>query len=147
MVLAEPSMDHVLLKTIGEASLGTDVSGAWNTDLDNPVNKAFVEAFTKAYGRTPTMYAAQGYDTAIAIAAALKAVDGKVGNIEGFRQALLKTDYKLTRGDFKFGPNQHPVQDWYAMKVEKDASGNIVLKTRDKILTAYGDPYAKDCKL
>jgi branched-chain amino acid transport system substrate-binding protein len=147
MVLAEPSMDHVLLKTIGEASLGTEVSGAWNADFDNPVNKNFVEAFTKAYGRTPTMYAAQGYDTAIAIAAALKAVGGKVDNVEGFRQAMLKADFQTTRGAFKFGKNQHPVQDWYAMKVEKDASGAIVLKTREKLLTAYGDPYAADCKL
>ncbi len=70
---------------------------------------------------------------AIAIASALKAVGGKVDNVEGFRQAMLKADYKLTRGDFKFGKNQHPVQDWYAMKVEKDASANIVLKTREKI--------------
>ena len=41
---------------------------------------------------------------------------------------MLKADYKLTRGAFKFGKNQHPVQDWYAMKVEKDPSGAIVLK-------------------
>jgi branched-chain amino acid transport system substrate-binding protein len=147
MVLAEPSMDHVLLKTVGDAALGIDVSGAWNTDFDNPVNKAFVEAFTKKYGRTPTMYAAQGYDTAIAIGAALKAVKGNMSDVEGFRNALLKGDYKLTRPNFKFGKNQHPVQDWYAMKVEKDSAGNIVLKTREKILESYGDPYAADCKL
>ncbi len=147
MVLAEPSMDHTLLKTVGDAAIGTDVSGAWNADFDNPVNKAFVEAFTKKYGRTPTMYAAQGYDTAIAIGAALKAVDGKVENADGFRAAMLKADYKLTRGAFKFGKNQHPVQDWYAMKVEKDPAGTIVLKTREKILTDYGDPYAAACKL
>lgn len=147
MVLAEPSMDHNLLKTVGEAALGTDVSGAWNADFDNPVNKAFVDAFTKKYGRTPTMYAAQGYDTAIAIGAALKAIDGKIANADGFRAAMLKADFKLTRGAFKFGKNQHPVQDWYAMKVEKDSSGAIALKTREKILTEYGDPYAADCKL
>jgi branched-chain amino acid transport system substrate-binding protein len=147
MVLAEPSMDHVLLKTVGDAALGTDVSGAWNADFDNPVNKAFVAAFTKKYGRTPTMYAAQGYDTAIAIGAALKAINGKIDDADGFRAAMLKGDYKLTRGNFKFGKNQHPVQDWYAMKVEKDPSGQIVLKTREKILTSYGDPYAAECKL
>ena len=83
----------------------------------------------------------------IAIAAALKAVGGKVDNVEGFRQAMLKADFQTTRGAFKFGKNQHPVQDWYAMKVEKDASGNIVLKTRDKLLTSYGDPYAANCKM
>ncbi len=147
MVLAEPSMDHVLLKTVGDAAVGIDVSGAWNADFDNPVNKEFVAAFTKKYGRTPTMYAAQGYDTAIAIGAALKATGGKIDNTEAFRAAMLKADYKLTRGNFKFGKNQHPVQDWFAMKVEKDAAGAISLKTREKILTNYGDPYAADCKL
>ena len=147
MVLAEPSMDHVLLKSVGDAALGIDVSGAWNADFDNPVNKDFVAAFTKKYGRTPTMYAAQGYDTAIAIGAALKAIGGKIENADGFRAAMLKADYKLTRGNFKFGKNQHPVQDWFAMKVEKDAAGTISLKTREKILTEYGDPYAADCKL
>ena len=147
MVLAQPSIDHVVLKTVGDAALGIDLSGHWNTDLDNPVNKKFVEDFTKAYGRTPTMYAAQGYDTAIAIASALKAVGGKIDNVEGFRNAMLKGDFKLTRGAFKFGKNQHPVQDWYAMKVERDASGALVLKTREKILSEYGDPHAAACKL
>jgi branched-chain amino acid transport system substrate-binding protein len=147
MVLAEPSMDHSLLKVIGDAALGIDVSGAWNTDFDNPTNKSFVENFTKAYGRTPTMYAAQGYDTAMAIGSALKAVGGKIDDADAFRAAMLKADFQTTRGAFKFGKNQHPVQDWYAMKVEKDAAGNVILRTREKILTNYGDPYAADCKL
>ena len=147
MALAQPSIDHAALKTIGEAALGIDVSGHWNADFDNPVNKTFVESFTKKYGRTPTMYAAQGYDTAIAMASALKAVGGKIEDADGFRAAMLKADYQLTRGAFRFGKNQHPVQDWFAMKVERDGSGNPVIKTREKILSNYGDPYAADCKL
>ena len=147
MVLAEPSMDHSLLKVIGEAAIGIDVSGAWNTDFDNPANKAFVANFTKTYGRTPTMYAAQGYDTAMAIASALKAVGGKIDDTDAFRTAMLKADFQSTRGAFKFGKNQRPIQDWYAMKVEKDAAGKVVLRTREKILTDYGDPYAAECKL
>lgn len=147
MVLAEPSMDHAILKAVGDAAVGLNVSGHWNADLDNATNKEFVAAFTKAYGRVPTMYAAQGYDTALAIDAALKQTGGKVDDAAAFRTAMLKADFKATRGNFKFGANQHPVQDWYAMKVEKDAAGALTLKTTGKIMSDYVDPFAAQCKL
>ncbi|AXK80310.1 ABC transporter substrate-binding protein [Pseudolabrys taiwanensis] len=147
MVLAEPSMDHAILKAVGDAALGLNVSGHWNADLDNATNKEFVAAFTKAYGRVPTMYAAQGYDTALAIDAALKQTGGKIDDAAAFRTAMLKADFHATRGSFKFGANQHPVQDWYAMKVEKDASGALTLKTTGKIMSNYVDPFAAQCKL
>jgi len=147
MVLAEPSMDHAILKAVGDSANGLNVSGHWNTDLDNATNKDFVAAFTKAYGRVPTMYAAQGYDTALAIDAALKQTGGKVDDAAAFRTAMLKADFQATRGNFKFGANQHPVQDWYAMKVEKGADGALTLKTTGKIMSDYVDPFAAQCKL
>jgi branched-chain amino acid transport system substrate-binding protein len=147
MVVAEASMDATLLQAIGDAAIGIDVSGAWNSDFVNPVSRSFVDGFTKAYGRLPTMYAAQGYDAAIAIASALKAVGGNVADTEGFRAAMLKADFKLTRDNFKFGRNQHPIQDWYSMKVDRGADGKPVLKTQGKILSDYGDPFAAACKL
>ena len=36
---------------------------------------------------------------------------------------MLKADFKSVRGKFKFGRNQHPIQDWYALQVEKDDGG------------------------
>ncbi|MFN7320448.1 MAG: ABC transporter substrate-binding protein [Methylobacterium sp.] len=147
MVLASPSLDSVILKAVGEAAMGVHVTSHWNADLDNPANKAFVEAFQKAYNRIPTNYAAQGYDTALAIASALRQTGGKVDNTEAFRQAMLKADFKATRGGFKFGPNQHPVQDWYALGVEKGADGVLRLVSKGKVMTSQGDFYAKDCKL
>ncbi len=146
MVLAEPSLDSTTLKAVGEAALGLSVTAHWNTDFDNPSNKAFVEAFTKAYNRVPTYYASQGYDTALAIASALKATGGKT-DVPALRKALAKADFQSVRGAFKFGPNQHPVQDWYALKVEKGADGAPVLKTSGKVLSNHSDAYAKDCKL
>ncbi|MBB6466477.1 branched-chain amino acid transport system substrate-binding protein [Aminobacter lissarensis] len=147
MVIAEPSMDHAILKAVGEAAAGLNVSGSWNTDLDNETNREFVAKFADTYKRTPTMYAAQGYDTALAIASALKQTEGDVEDIEAFRAALLKTEFKTTRGSFSFGKNQHPVQDWYAMQVVKDAAGEMTLKTRKKLLSAHGDPFAGECDL
>lgn len=146
MVLAEPSLDSTTLKAVGDAALGLSVTSHWNTDFDNASNKAFVEAFTKAYNRVPTYYASQGYDTALAIASALKATGGKT-DVPALRKALAKADFQSVRGAFKFGPNQHPIQDWYALKVEKGADGAPVLKTEGKVLSNHSDAYAKDCKL
>lgn len=146
MVLAEPSLDATTLKAVGDAALGLSVTAHWNTDFDNASNKAFVEAFTKAYNRVPTYYASQGYDTALAIASALKATGGKA-DVPALRKALAKADFQSVRGAFKFGPNQHPVQDWYSLKVEKGADGTPVLKTSGKVLSNHSDAYAKDCKL
>lgn len=146
MVLPHPSLDATTLAAVGEAALGLNVSAQWNSDFDNAASKAFVEGFRKKYNRTPTYYAQQGYDTALAIAAALKGTSGKL-DAEPFRTAMLKADFKSTRGNFKFGPNQHPIQDWFSIKVEKGTDGTLALKTVGKILENHGDAYSKDCKL
>lgn len=147
MVIAEPSMDHAILKAVGDAAEGLNVSGSWNTDLDNDANREFVAAFEEAYKRTPTMYAAQAYDTANAIGAALRQTKGDVEDRDAFRAAMLKADFKSVRGTFSFGKNQHPVQDWYAMQVVRGDDGAFTLKTRSKLLSSHGDPFAADCDL
>ena len=149
MVVASPSIDAVILKAVGDAAIGLNASSHWNTDFDNPANKKFMDAWTKKYGadRLPTYYASQGYDTALAIGAALKGVKGDISNNDTFRTAMLKADFQAVRGAFKFGNNQHPIQDWYALRVEKDAAGKPAIKTVKKIMSNHGDAYAKDCKL
>ncbi len=147
LVVAAPSVDVNIVKALGEAAIGTNGTTHWNADFDNPANKAFVDAWTKKYNRAPTYYASQGFDTALAIGAALKAVKGDISDPEKFRQAMLKADFPAVRGKFKFGPNQHPIQDWVATEVVKDAAGNVVIKTVGKVFSDQGDAYSKDCKL
>lgn len=147
MVVSEASMDHVILNAVGEAAEGVNVSGAWNTDLDNPANTEFVAAFKAKYDRVPTMYAAQGYDTARAIAAALAQTSGSVEDNAAFREAMLKADFDSVRGFFEFGKNQHPVQDWYAFTVVRGEDGSMGLKTRVKLMEKHGDPFAAECDL
>jgi branched-chain amino acid transport system substrate-binding protein len=149
LVVAAPSVDANIVKALGEAAIGTNGSTHWNTDFDNPANKKFMEAWAKKYGpdRLPTYYAGQAYDTALAMGAALKAVNGDLKDTEKFRQAMLKADFQAVRGPFKFAPNQHPIQDWYATRVEKAPDGKVVIKTLGKILSDQGDFYSKDCKL
>lgn len=147
MVVAAPSLDERTLEAVGDAVEGFNVSGHWNIDFDNPANRRFVAEFQKAFGRTPTMYASQGYDTALAIGAALKATGGQVADTEAFRAAMLKADFASVRGSFRFGPNQHPIQDWHALKVVRGADGKLAIKTERKIMSEHGDAYAAACRL
>ena len=147
MAVAAPSLDSVILKAIGDAALGVHISSHWNSDLPNAANKEFVAAFQKKYGRMPTYYASQGYDTARAIGAALKATGGKIDDVKAFSAAMRKADFQSVRGNFKFGPNQHPINDWYSLRVERGADGNLAIVTKGKILENHSDFYAKSCKM
>ncbi len=145
MVVAAPSLDHTTLKAVGDVADGLWVSSHWNVDFDNAANKKFMAGFTQKHNRTPTYYASQSYDTALAIAAALQQTKGDI-KPENFRTAMVKADFASVRGAFKFGPNQHPIQDWYALKAGKSASGEMEIVTQRKVLSNYGDIYAAQCK-
>lgn len=142
------SMDERMLAATGTAGKGFYLSSLWSADLDNPQNRHFVEAFTKAYNRAPTAYAAQAYDTANLIASGLKAVDGDItGKADAFRDALRRADFPSVRGKFKFGPNQHPVQDWYLLHIEAGADGKLVYRNLKVIARDHTDAHAADCKM
>ena len=146
MVVHPASLDHVIVGAVGDAALGVKVTSHWNDDFDNPVNKSFVAAWKAKFGDRPiTYYAAQGYDAALLIGTGLE--KSGVDDLKAFRKALLTSEIPTVRGSFKFGPNQHPVQDWYSLKAEKGADGKMMLKTEGKVLTAHSDSYAAECKM
>jgi branched-chain amino acid transport system substrate-binding protein len=141
------SFDERLLKAVGDAAVGVINGSQWTHDLDNAANRNFVAAFRAAYDRTPTLYASQGYDAARLIASALKAVNGDLSDLDAFRNALRRADFSSVRGDFRFGSNQHPVQDIYVREVVKTAAGGTTNKTLKKVLPNHVDAYAASCKL
>ena len=140
------SFDQTILGAVGDAALGVVNSSQWNKDIDNAANKSFVDAFQKAYGRLPSLYASQGYDAARLIGSAIKSVGGKVSDADAFRAALEAADFDSVRGGFKFGPNHHPVQDIYVRQVVKE--GDVLTnKIIGKAFTDHADAYAGDCKM
>jgi branched-chain amino acid transport system substrate-binding protein len=147
VVVSQAPFDWRIMSAVGQASLGIEVATYWSDDFDNAANKAFVETFRKAYNRLPTPYAAQGYDTARAIGAALKAVGGDLGKPDQFGAALRKADFESVRGKFRFGVNQHPIQDLHAAKVVKDEAGNLQIRTSKRMVADHVDPYADECKM
>ena len=141
------SFDERLLKAVGPAALGVKNGSQWTHDLDNPANQQFVEAFRSAYGRTPTLYASQGYEAARLIGSALKSVDGDVSKIDALRDAIRKADFDSVRGTFKFTTNQHPIQDLYIREVVLAADGSYTNKTLKAVFKDHGNAYVQDCKM
>jgi len=141
------SADEDTIKPVGEALLGAINSSQWGWDLDNAANKKFVEDFRKEYGRTPTLYASQGYDTGMLIDGAVRDVKGKIENKAALRKALEAARFNSVRGSFKFGANHYPVQDYYLRVVRKDEQGRITNRTLNKIFENKVDPYASQCKM
>jgi len=138
------SFDQGILQAVGGAALGVVNTSQWNKDIDNATNAAFVESFQAEYGRLPSLYASQGFDTANLILSALDGVS--VDDADAFRAALRAAEFDSTRGDFAFGPNQHPVQTIYAREVveEGDVFTNRILGVA---LENHSDAYADDCKM
>jgi branched-chain amino acid transport system substrate-binding protein len=141
------SFDERLLKAVGDAAVGVHNGSQWNRDLENSANSEFVTAFYAAYGRYPTLYASQGYDAARLIGSALEAVGGNVADAGAFRNALRAAKFDSVRGDFRFGPNQHPIQDLYVREVIKNSDGSYTNRTVKKVFSNHADAYAKDCKM
>lgn len=139
--------DQDIIRAVGEPMLGLFSLGHWTIDLGNPANQKFVAEFEKAYKRLPTGYAASGYDTGLLLDAAIRKVKGRIEDKNALRSALKSADFKSVRGDFKFGANQFPVQNYYLQVVGKNADGKIAHKTMGTVLTNRGDAYVQDCKM
>ena len=140
------SFDEGILKAVGEAALGTLNTSQYTHDLDNPANQAFAAAFMEAYGRKPSLYASQGYDAALLIDSAVAKVGGDLSDADAFREALRAADFASPRGAFRFGPNQHPIQDIYVREVVRDGEG-VTNRTLGKVFTDHADAYAAECSM
>lgn len=139
------SFSQDILPAVGDAALGIRNTASWSPDLDNPANKTFVEAFKAEYDRLPSVYAAQGYDTANLILSAAAKAD--VGDHDAFHDALMAADFPTVRGKFRFGPNQHPIQDLYLREVVKLDDGTLTNRIVGTAMTDHADAYAADCKM
>ncbi|MDT0501038.1 MULTISPECIES: ABC transporter substrate-binding protein [unclassified Halomonas] len=139
------SFDETLIKAVGEAAIGARNTSLWAYDLDNDTSRAFVESFQQAYDRMPTLYAAQGFDTANLILSAL----GKAhpDDQDAFREALREADFDSVRGELRFGPNQHPIQDIYVREVVAGEDGEPTNRLLGIAVEDIQDIYYPDCKM
>ncbi|WP_459616836.1 ABC transporter substrate-binding protein [Bordetella sp. 2513F-2] len=140
------SADEDTIGAVGDAIAGLFNASQWAADLDNAANRRFVADFQQRYGRVPTMYAAQGYDAALMLDAAVRRTGGNL-DTEALREALRAADFESVRGHFAFNANQYPIQDYYLRVVEKGADGKLHNRLAGKLLDQYKDPFAADCRM
>ena len=141
--------DQDIIRAVGEPMLGIFDTSHWAYDLDNDANRKFVAAFEKEYKRIPSLFAEQGYTTALLIDNAVRAVKGKIEDEAAFHKALMSAParFQSPRGNWKFAHNGTPVQDYYVRIVAKDNKGRLVNKKIGTVVSGLGDFWAKDCKM
>jgi branched-chain amino acid transport system substrate-binding protein len=141
--------DQDIVRAVGEPMLGIFDTAHWAYDLDNDANRKFVAAFEKEFNRIPSLFAEQGYTTALLIDSAVRAVKGKIEDEKAFHKAVMSAParFKSPRGDWKFAHNGTPVQDYYLRVVAKDNKGRIVNKKIGTVISAHVDFWAKDCNM
>ena len=130
-----------------KAVLGSLTTGFWGPGLKNPQNARFVEGFLKKYGRYPSFYAAQSYDSIFLINSAVEAVGGDLQDRDGMRAAMEKADFPSVRGSFSYGANHFPIQNFYLLEVVADGNGNWTTEIRSTVFENHQDTYVADCRL
>ena len=145
------TVDSIALPKLQKAKMngvmGSVMTQFWAPDLDTPQNKKFVSGFKKKYGRYPSFYAAQSYDTMFLIKSAVEAVKGDLSNKDGMRAAMEKANFPSVRGKFSYGNNHFPIQNFYSREVVKDSDGVWTTSVREVVLKNHQDTYSKDCSM
>ncbi len=144
-VLSAFTVDESTLPAQQDAAVGMFGGADWAPDMNNPQSKKFVAGYEAAYNSVPGTYAMQGYDAALLIDSAVKAVKGDLANKEAVAAALKKADFKSLRGNFKFNINGYPIQDFYLTKVAKRPDGKFETQIVQKVFENNADRYAKEC--
>jgi len=138
-------IDNMTLGAMGEAVLGTVHVNHWGHDMDNPANREFVKAYQAAHDRLPSNYAAQTYDAARMIAAAVKETGPEgVKDILALMRVMRKAAYPSVRGQYRYNVNGMPIQSYYRREVVKEGDG-LHIRTREAVATDVKDPYWEKC--
>jgi branched-chain amino acid transport system substrate-binding protein len=146
-LLSTSTVDGTTLPALKDIALGVVTGSPYSPDIDNPQNKKFVEDFKKKYNRSPSLYAAQSYDAAMLINAALVKTGGKADNKDALARRAQVGRVQVGGRPFKFNTNQFPIRNFYRVDVAKDASGQAAFVNKGVVLKDHADAYYKECAM
>ena len=81
------------------------------------------------------------------MASAAEALKGDLSNKDKVRAEIKKANFKSVRGDFKFGNNNFPIENFYIQEAVKDPQGMMTVKTIATALKNAVDPFAEKCPM
>ena len=127
------------LQGMGDEAVGLITIHHYNADLDNPLNKRFVETWKKDYGAdsSPDFMGVQGYDGMAAIANIVVTQKGKI-DPDGAMAALKGWKFNSPQGPIMIDPNTRDiVMNEYLSEVVK--SGGRLVQKNIGTITAVKD--------
>jgi branched-chain amino acid transport system substrate-binding protein len=140
------TIDELSLPRLKDLAVGIPGAQEWVNDLPNETNKKFVADYKAKYKASPSFYGAQTYDAVGLIDSAVAAVNGDLTKKDDMRKAMEKANFKSVRGNFKFGPNHIPIQNFYLQDVVKHGD-DYVLKTVATIVENDQDKHVGKCPM
>jgi branched-chain amino acid transport system substrate-binding protein len=108
----------------GDAALGVQTTLHYSDQLDNPANKAFVEAYRGKYGEAPSCFSVQAYDAANVLNRAVGAAPALDGDALAAALGGIGTVDDSPRGPWNFD-GQTPRQNIYLRRVD-NVGGTLV---------------------
>ena len=116
--------DDEVLNAMGDVALGVVTAHLYSASHDSPENKAYVEAFKKAYGMRPNFMSVGGYDGIHLIYEALKKTNGDT-NGEKLVAAMKGMSWISPRGPISIDPETRDIiQNIYIREV-KSVNGEL----------------------
>jgi branched-chain amino acid transport system substrate-binding protein len=141
------TIDDLSLPRLKDLAVGIPGAQEWVNDLPNPTNRKYVADYKAKYNASPSFYGAQTYDAVGLIDSAVTAVKGDLTNKEGMRKEMEKANFKSVRGNFKFGNNHIPIQDFYLQDAAKSPDGSYSLHTVATIVKDDQDRFHDRCSM
>jgi len=133
--------DETLAPALAGTADGVRSSLHYTPVIDNPANKAFVDAWTKKFGRSANQYAEDGWAAGQVLEAALTGLTGEA-TPASITKALPQVAIDAPRGPLKFDAYGQAVYDVYFRQVvRKDgASVNQIIGSAKDVTQFYTYP-------
>ena len=141
------TIDDLSLPRLKDLAVGVPGAQQWVSDQPNPTNQKFVADYKAKHNTLPSFYGAQTYDAVVLIDSAVTAIKGDLSNKEGMRKEMEKANFKSVRGNFKFGNNHIPIQNFYLQDAMKNPDGTYSLHTVATIVENDQDRFHDRCPM
>lgn len=128
IVTTQNTTDQSIIRTLTpDECLGIVSSAHFAEGRDDPLTRAFVDAYEKAYDKLPAIFAAESYSAGVWIAQAMEAVDGNVDDRKRFLDAMreVEVDCPLGKG-IHMDAYGNPIYNIYIRKVVQRGDGKLV---------------------
>ncbi len=130
-----------VLDAVDNAAEGIETTLHYADGLNTKRDQAFRAAYRKAFKSEPDVYAVQGFDAGLLLAAGLDAVKGDVSKKKEMIAAMEKSKIDSPRGAWTMSKAHNPIQDFYLRKVVGRENRFVSIAHK-----ALADP-ARGCKL